>query len=130
MQLALAMALCLSAPPETSLTDTVSVVEHSRVYDGDGKLIIDQLIFWIWHELSDRHEVVAWRLVDKIQFGIDRDWNRGDWVLTFTENDGTLRRIRALSYRESFRQYDVETEERQEMDVKWREGLRRPLTFK
>lgn len=102
------LALAILPPAErTGLTsDEVDAIELNHVFDNEGKLILDQLIF---HEQTDSSfRIRAWRLHKGQQ--VSRHPS-GDYVLLW--HDGTvLREVRAKLFRESWSQHDPELRER------------------
>ena len=56
----------LSATPvEDSLCEKVDLIEVNHFYDEQGKLVLDQLIFYDWSPADGRFQVRAWRLLKK-----------------------------------------------------------------
>jgi len=94
---------------------TIGEIELNHTYDGNGKLVFTQ---WIFREPN--LDIRAWRL-DK-GWRVERDWERGDWVLRWWDGD-VFREVRALSYRESHMQVDIEVFERNELPKEQRKGL-------
>ena len=113
------IALLLAILPASEpIVDRVDLIEVNHVYDGRGKHVFDQLIFWDWSE--DRYEVRAWRLLKtKGQWPEKRGQ---DWVATMTDGE-RLREIRATIFRETWTQYDPEVWERDRTPKERRRGL-------
>jgi len=89
------------------LEESVDVVEVNHFFDGDGRHVLDQLLFYRWK--TDHHELIDWRSVKSPECLPVR--HGGHWECFWT--DGIqLRRIRCASYRESWEQYDVELADR------------------
>lgn len=94
--------------------DRVDAVEVSHFYDGDGRLVFDQVIFW-----QDGH-VRAWRL-----FKTGDQWpfrSRGEYATIWFDGD-RLRCVRAISYRETWEQHDRELDDREKFPAHLRAGL-------
>ena len=110
----LATILLATVPHEGHIVrETVDCIERNHYYDGDGKPVFTQFVFWDWKD--GRHEVAAWRL-EKDEFRFHPP------IVTWTD-EGRLRQVRGAYWRETWTQWDVEMAERCE-GVKRRE-LRR-----
>lgn len=112
------LLLSIVPPPPAVLVDTVDVAESNWFYDGEGKLVFQQLIWYTWQKSIDpphdyRHEVVAWRLVKVPEILPVRDHATGLYRSTWDDSDGGLRTVYARSFRETWEQYDVELVERE-----------------
>lgn len=108
---------CLSVPSAfDGLVDRVDLIELNHVYDGCGKAIFTQAIFY------SGGEVAAWRLVKSESHRPERDWRTGEWVMRWTDGE-RLRIVRSEDFRESFSQYDIEMDERTRFPVELRRGL-------
>ena len=83
--------------------ETCACVERNHYFDGDGRLVFSQFVFWDW---DGRHNVAAWRL-EKDEFRFHPP------IVTWSEND-RVRQVRGAYWRESWTQYDPELAERRE----------------
>ena len=122
-RLAVLTAAVQFVPLTPTVRDDVDTIELNHVYDGDGRLILSQLIFWNWNEHSARPHVVAWRLWKPGQPTPLRDWLRGGYVLWLRDGQ-TLREIRSPAFRETWTQFDPEIQDRSRLSQDRRRGLR------
>lgn len=102
-----------------TLTESVDVVEVNHFYDGEGKLVLDQLLFYRWN--VNCHQLIDWRLIKSPECLPVR--HGGHWEC-FWRDGHDWRRIRAASYRESWTQWDVELADREFNPVDRRQKLR------
>ncbi len=120
--LALTLAAACAVPQTPTVRDEVDIIELNHVYDGDGQLVLRQLIFWEWRPQAARHHVVAWRLWKVGEPRPLRDWPRGGYTLLF--HDGQiLRCVRAEVFRETWTQFDREISDRRRLSQDGRRGL-------
>ena len=89
----------------------MDLVEVNHLYDEQGRLLFDQLIYYDWSVEKRRYNVRAWRLV-KNPSQLPTPHVSGGYV-SLWHDDRTLRRVVAKSKRESWTQYDPELVERQ-----------------
>ncbi len=101
------------------LTESVDVVEVNHFYDLDGKLVLDQLLFYRWN--VNHHQLIDWRLIKSPECLPVRHGSRWEciWV-----NGTQLRRIRCASYRETWTQFDPEVVDRDVLPTDYRQKLR------
>ena len=116
-------------PLDLVSTDAADVIELNHFYDGDGRPVFDQVIFWQWHADEDAYRVRAWRLWKTPAQTPWRDWGshsvgglRGGYVTAWFDGD-RLRVVRATSFRETWTQHDPELEDREFLPVHERPGL-------
>ena len=57
------LLIAASMPITEQLSESVDRIEVNHVFDGDGRLVIDQVIFWRWNWLAGDFEVIDWRLL-------------------------------------------------------------------
>jgi hypothetical protein len=114
-------ALGLS-PPAAVLTDTAEVIELNHFFDGEGRLVFDQVIFWEWYDDVGELHVLAWRLCKSPAQIPLRDWQRGGYSATWFDGE-RFRQVRALSFRETWTQYDPEVEDHKFVSPDHRRGL-------
>ncbi len=113
----------LSALPQVGVAyDVVDLVELNHVYNAQGNLIYTQVLFYDWRPLHGDYQVRASRLMKSRDRYPERDFQRGDWVMIFSDGDA-LREVRASAFRESWTQYDVEQAERDRLPKEYRPGL-------
>jgi hypothetical protein len=105
----------LSIPLGTSTHEHVDAIELNHNFDGRGRLIFDQVIFWERTPTTGRFQVRAWCMVD------DRDvvnrrpiqTDNGLYECVIVDSDQRLvRRIVSRVYRESWTQNDPERDDR------------------
>ncbi len=116
LYLALLLAIL---PHDTTLRDSVSVLEVQHFYDEHGRLVFDQLIGW-----GEDDHVVFWRLIKTESDLPRRDWQAGGYVTTYMDGE-QLRTVRAFAFRERWESYDVELWDREALPKEKRRGLRR-----
>ena len=109
-------------PLDLVSTDAADVIELNHFYDGDGRPVFDQVIFWQWHADEDAYRVRAWRLWKTPAQTPWRDWVRGGYATAWIDGD-RLRVVRATSFRETWTQHDPELEDREFLPVHERRGL-------
>lgn len=143
------VVLLLVALPDRYLVDTCDRIEVNHVYDGDGNLVFDQVIFWDWNQVECRWDVVDWRLLKDVRASVTDEqrfeWRRlggpppvGEWLgghafpkcrgdgyesEWFDGRDGVWRRIRAPIFLRTWTGYDREILERHRLP----QGKRRRL---
>ena len=123
--------LLLSAPARATsphsepIRERCDVIEVNSFYDGEGRLVFDQLIFWDWYGEESRYHVRAWRLVKMPGQIPERDHARDCWRSVF--HDGALLRVvEAESVGRSWTQHDPEAMEREVLPANHRRGLIEP----
>lgn len=117
-----AVALFAGMPQGGVACDYVDLVEVNHVHDQRGKRMYSQALFYDWLPRRGEYQVRAWRLLKDEADRPERDFQRGDWVMIFTEGS-RLREVRAAVYRESWTQYDREQAERDRLPKDYRPGL-------
>lgn len=110
------------SPTDSTIHQTVNLVELNHVHDENGKHTFDQLIFYTWDAYECRHQVIAWRLAKSAIQLPTRDWRHGGYVTTIADGE-TTRVIRSPLYREIWTMYDVEMSERDVIPQEKRRGL-------
>jgi hypothetical protein len=113
---ALLIAACLCVGPEPLVVcDTVDVIELNHLYDGEGREILHQWVFWEWDKHSADYRVVDWRLVKNEREGPRFAPGRARWVwlVCLDGQPSALRRIEARAFSESWTQVDVELRDRE-----------------
>lgn len=89
---------------------TVDVQETNHFYDENGRHVFDQIIYYDWHGDESRYHVRAWRLVKtRDQLPVRA---RGGYTAVWMDGEA-LRKVRSMSRRESWTQFDREVSERQ-----------------
>lgn len=101
----------LGAEPH-ALQDHAAICELNHYYGDTGEHVFDQVIWSDW--CGDHWEVRDWRLSKNIDVQAK--------ACTWWDN-GILRKVTADQFRESWTQYDVELEQRQEIPKEDRRGL-------
>lgn len=103
------LALLLGIIPQAdATTDHVAEIEVNRFYDGDGRLILTQLIF-----RDDWRRIIDWRLAKALPRGNRVTWIDCDQMYSVTADKVT----------ESWSQEDPELEERAILPKEFRAGL-------
>jgi hypothetical protein len=131
-------AMCI-VPQSTVLRDSVDLAELNHFYDGQGRLVFDQLIWYDWSETDSDFRVVCWRLVKVPEQLPIRDWGNGASAATWIDHETRdleylpykalwsdseiLRQIYARSFRETWPQYDPELVAREKLPKETRRGL-------
>ena len=122
-----------SAPEPLYNQSTVAVIELNHVHHNNWEPSFDQLIFWEWGRCYDwqadetnwSHHVMCWRIVKPGEYTLRKE--KGKWVVIFWEkgpNGGSLlRRVVAVSYRETYSNYDREVYERKRLPQRFRRGF-------
>ncbi len=108
---ALLIAACLCVGPEPLVVcDTVDVIELNHLYDGEGREILHQWVFWEWDKHSADYRVVDWRLVKNEREGPKFAPGRAQVVLNLSDvaQGSALRRIEARAFSETWTQTDPE----------------------
>lgn len=109
-------------PVETVSTEAADVIELNHFFDGDGRPVFDQVIFWQWHADESAYRVRAWRLWKSPAQTPWRDWSVGGYTTAWFDGD-RLRVIRGTSFRETWTQHDPELEDRAFLPAHERRGL-------
>lgn len=100
---ALTIFALASGPRLTPVVETrCEVVEVGNVYDGDGNLTLEQIVWWEYQD--DHYEVVDWKLTKNVGKPIA---HQGCWLVVWLENERLIV-VRAESRYESWLQYDSE----------------------
>jgi len=119
-------AFCL-VPHEDALVDHVDLIELAHVYDGDGRKVLSQVIFWNWHWRDSKFHVCDWRIANAKSMRPRLDHRSGEYRLEWRDgNSGAWRRAIAPSFRETWSQYDPEVADRAELAVDFRRKLTPP----
>ena len=111
----LAIFAVSTGPEPYRYVDRVDVIELNHYYDEYGKWVFDQWIYWRWYPNQSTFHVVAWKLAKSPAVATRRP---GGWKLVFPH-----RTILALSYRETWTQYDPELRDRLYLPKHQRFGL-------
>lgn len=109
-------------PTSETVVDRVAVAEVNHYYDGQGRPIFDQVIYYDWCPVTQRHQVRAWRLIKRDELIPRRDWQRGGFLSRFRDGD-RIREVWAAERRETWTQYDPELAERDYLPREHRRGL-------
>lgn len=117
------LALILATVPHAEpLRERCDAIEVNHMYDGEGRLVFDQVIFLDWTPDESRYHVRAWRLVKYPSQIPERDHARNCWRTVFRDGE-VLRVIEAGSMRRTWEQHDPEALEREVLPVHRRRGL-------
>lgn len=115
------MVLLSIVPADGVARERFDMLEQNAFYDGDGRLVFDQLLFWDWSHDAGRFQLQAWRML-KWQSGTKEngpistmlprfDHAHNVWVVEWLDGD-VHRRIESPVFRQSVTQFDPELEER------------------
>ena len=116
--------LCLTDPPRNTATEYIDLIEVNHYFDGSGKPVFDQLIFYNWDQEANRYNVVAWRLLKNPNQLPIRNPRNGKYTTSW--HDGKiLRVIHADDRMETWTQHDPETLERKFLPKSERSDLLR-----
>ena len=120
MTATLVLLAALATVPQGSpiVRADVDVIDRNTVLTDEGCVCFQQLICWV--EPVNGIEIAAWRSWQPSFL----PYRRGaSWFLLFVDSDGTIRQIRATSYRESMYFGDSEVKLREFMPHEARRGL-------
>lgn len=106
-----AAAFCLQ-PVENIAREQVDLIEINHYYDRQGKLVLDQVIFYEWSAKRGRFQVRDWRPLKSSNQRPRRDWQRGGWLAVWRDGH-VLRKVRASAVRETWTLYDPEVVDRE-----------------
>ncbi len=116
-------AMC-HTPTEDIARDRVDLIEINHLYDEQGRLVFDQIIFYDWSPALSRYNVRAWRLLKNPAQIPHRNWRQQRFVTVWHDGE-VLRKVEASSLRESWTQYDPELVEREFLPKDRRRELRK-----
>ena len=129
----LAILLLSIIPRDDVARETVDLVEVNHFYDEQVRLVFTQIIFYDWQGYDsrpdgvlvhgERYQVRAWRLAKNPAQLPQRDWENGGYSAFWQDGEQT-RFVRALSFRETWLQADVELIEREVLAKERRKELR------
>jgi hypothetical protein len=108
--------------------DTVAIIELNHVHGRDWNHRFDQFIFWEFkHHLDPQGErptwsyhVRDWRMAEPGTYRLRKE--KGKWVLMLWD-DGIIRKIQSVSFRETTGNYDREILERKRLSIEHRHKL-------
>ncbi len=123
-QLAVVLTTVGLIPLEDVATDEVDLIEVNHFISEQGKLVLDQVIFYDWSDLDCRYNVRAWRLLKSHAQIPQRNWEHREFETVWYDRD-VLRRVRCKSVRETWTRYDPELLERKFLPQASRQGLPR-----
>jgi hypothetical protein len=127
MLAALIIAVSILPVPDV-LRESVSCIDDNFFYDGDGKLVFEQIIFLDFNERTGEESIVAWRLAKEPSQKPQRDHTGGYFVMW--NDNGQLRRVHSQSLRETHYQFDIEVEAREKHPKESRRELRSPKGYR
>lgn len=110
-------SFALDAVRPIPVVDTCTVIELNNYFDGDGKLVLTQFIFWTWEPGSADFHVIDWRLVKEGPWEASWHAESESWRLTWFDNE-TLRSVRAKGrggFMETWTQFDPELAAREKL---------------
>ncbi|MEW4565388.1 hypothetical protein AB1K70_22875 [Bremerella sp. JC770] len=121
----LTMASMGATPVETHVVDRVDLVEINHLYDLQGRLVINQLIFYQWDSASQRFQVRAWRLLKTDDQLPRKSWNQDQFICHWRDMN-VDRKVYADNVRETWTTYDPEVLERNMFPIEQRSELSQP----
>tara|TARA_Y100000034_G_scaffold33743_1_gene41264 strand:+ start:490 stop:888 length:399 start_codon:yes stop_codon:yes gene_type:complete len=109
------------------LRDRVDVIELNHFYDDQCRLVFDQWLFYDWDKSRSEYVVMDWRL-RKSSAIVMRNHRTKTYSLTFADHKmrNVLRKVTAISYKETWTQYDPELINREVVPQEQRRELRKP----
>ena len=114
----------ISDPPRNVASEHIDLIEVNHYFDGTGKSVFDQLIFYNWDEPARRYNVVAWRLLKNPNQLPVRNPRNGRYYSSW--HDGKILRVIHADHKmETWTQYDPETRERKFLPKSGRSNLLR-----
>lgn len=120
----LAILLLSVVPQDCVARESCDLIEHNRFYDEHGRLVFEQVIFYDWSDPEARYHVRDWRLVKNAGQVPHVDHENGGYVAMWDDGD-QMRRVHALSIRETWTQHDPELAEREYLPKENRAELRK-----
>jgi hypothetical protein len=122
----LALILFCIVPVELTVEDRVSIIEHNRYHDGDGRIVFVQYIFIDY--IEGEEQIVTFRLVKENTPPLYFNHGTGLWECRFMDGE-FVRRVTADSVRDSWTQEyfagDPELEARKWFPKEFRRELRK-----
>jgi hypothetical protein len=122
MTAALLAAVLSIVPYSPTVEDRVDSIHSNFFYDGEGKVIFQQVIFEVFDMDLEEPVIIDWRLVKCKSQLPDFNHATGLWEARWVDND-VIRLVRADSYCESHTQYDPELEARSYYPKELRRGF-------
>lgn len=119
---AMAVAVFAILPTVEPVQDRADLVEINHVYDDCGKHTFTQLIWWDWRRNESEFRVVAWRMLKTDSMRPRFDHASGAWLSSW-QDGGRHREVRAATFRESWTQADLETNDRDYLPKEQRREL-------
>ena len=111
-------------PVDDIAVDRVDLIELNHCYDEQGWLVFEQIIFYDWSPHTSHYNVKDWRSLKVVSQLPRWDARTGRFVAIW--HDGkVIRTVIALSFRESWTQYDPELIERRYLPRQLRALLRK-----
>lgn len=108
----LLLSLLAIVPREDIAREKCDLIELNGLYDEQGRLVFDQIIFYDFCRERSRYQVRAWRLVKDHNQLPTYDHTTGLWQCRWLDGEVT-RCVTADSYRRTWTQYDPELAERE-----------------
>lgn len=109
--LILLLSIVGSLPFESVVKSQVDLVEVNHMYDDQGRLVFDQIIYYDWYRLDNRYHVRDWRLIKSPSQIPSKVHGAGYYQSVWRDGD-TIRQIRTKIVRETWTTFDPEIEER------------------
>ncbi|PQO46184.1 hypothetical protein [Blastopirellula marina] len=121
----LSMASLGASPVEPHLVDRVDLIEINHLYDIQGRLVINQMIFYDWDNASQRFQVRAWRLLKSDDQLPRKSWNQDQYICHWRDMN-VQRKVFADNVRETWTTQDPEVLERNMYPIELRSELSQP----
>jgi hypothetical protein len=113
---------CGIAPVDDVPYEPVDLIEVNHLYDEQGRLVFDQIIFYDWSPRDSHYMVRAWRLVKSPAQLPKQDFRTGGYTAVWHDGE-VLRHVWAQSKRETWTQYDPDLIEREFLPKERRKEL-------
>jgi hypothetical protein len=120
--MSLVLLLLSVLPREDAVRESVDLIEHNHVYNDNGDLHLEQMVYYEWK--GGRYEVLSWRLRKSPLMVPYRDHTNGGYTAVWVDDQSVTRVVRALAFRESHTMYDPELLERNRLPREFRRELK------
>ena len=126
---ALFLLLFAIVPNDHVLHDNFDKVEVNHFYDDQGRHVFDQVLWYDWEKIYNRHTVHAWRLV-KLPGQIPTLNRDTDLYESLFDDHDNLRKVTAKYMVETWTQFDPELIDREFLPKERRRELSHPQNTK
>jgi hypothetical protein len=114
ISLAVWMASISFTPPRPAIVDEVDLAVINHVFDEEGRVALDQIIYYDWSSREGRFQVRDWRLLKHPAQIPLRNWRSNNYVAVWQDPNqkDVLRRVHAKILCETWTAFDPELLER------------------